>query len=90
MNFIIWLIVGGLVGWVASLIMGTDARQGIVLNVVVGIVGALLAGFVLTPLIGGGTINSGDFSAAGLLLSLLGSILLLFIVSLARRSRAAV
>ena len=89
MNLIIWLIVGGLVGWLASLIMGTDARQGIVLNVVVGIVGALLAGFVLTPLIGGGTINSGDFSAVGLLISLVGSVLLLFIVGLARRSRPA-
>ncbi len=89
MNLIVWLIVGGLVGWVASLVMGTDARQGIVLNVVVGIVGALLAGFVLTPIVGGGTINSGDFSVVGLLLSVVGSILLLFIVSLARRSRAA-
>jgi uncharacterized membrane protein YeaQ/YmgE (transglycosylase-associated protein family) len=89
MNLILWLVIGGLVGWVASLIMGTDARQGMVLNVVVGIVGALLAGFVLTPLIGGGTINSGDFSAVGLLTSLVGSVLLLFIVSLARRNRAA-
>lgn len=88
MNLIIWLVVGGLVGWVASLLMGTDARQGVVLNVVVGIVGALLAGFVLVPLIGGSTINSGDFSAFGLMISLLGSVLLLFVVGLVRRRPA--
>ena len=88
MNLIIWLVVGGLVGWVASLIMGTDARQGILLNVVVGVVGALLAGSVVVPLIGGRTINSGDFSAVGLVISLLGSILLLFVVGLVRRRPA--
>ena len=88
MNLIIWLVVGGLIGWVASLVMGTDARQGVLLNVVVGIVGALIAGFVLTPMLGGGTINSGDFSALGLLMSLLGAILLLFLVRLMRRSTA--
>jgi uncharacterized membrane protein YeaQ/YmgE (transglycosylase-associated protein family) len=52
MNLILWLIVGGLIGWIASLIMHTDAQQGIFLNVVVGIVGALLAGFLLAPLFG--------------------------------------
>lgn len=80
MNLIIWLVVGGLVGWVASIIMRTDAQQGLLLNVVVGIVGALIAGLVVTPRIGGGTINSGDFSAVGVLISLLGSILLLISV----------
>lgn len=89
MNIIIWLIVGGLIGWIASLIMRTDAQQGIALNVVVGIVGALVAGFVLTPLLGRGTINTGDFSLAGLFVSLVGSILLLGAVNLLRRSRLA-
>jgi uncharacterized membrane protein YeaQ/YmgE (transglycosylase-associated protein family) len=88
MNIIIWLIVGGLVGWVASLVMRTDARQGIVLNVVVGIVGALLGGWVLSPLVGGATINQGDLSLVGLLVSLGGAILLLAIVNLLRRSSA--
>lgn len=46
MGFISWLIFGGLVGWIASKIMGTDARQGIFLNIVIGIVGALLGGFL--------------------------------------------
>jgi uncharacterized membrane protein YeaQ/YmgE (transglycosylase-associated protein family) len=87
MNFIIWLIVGGLLGWVASMIMGTNDRQGILLNVVVGIVGACLGGLVLAPLFGTGTINQGDFSFSSLLVSLLGAVILLFIVGLFRRRR---
>jgi uncharacterized membrane protein YeaQ/YmgE (transglycosylase-associated protein family) len=85
MSIIIWLIVGGFVGWLASLIMRTDAQQGIVLNIVVGIIGALLGGFLLAPLFGTGTINQGDFSLSGLLVSLLGAVVLLAIVNLIRR-----
>lgn len=85
MNFIIWLIVGGLVGWVASMIMGTNARQGIILNVVVGIVGAFLAGILLTPYFGISTINQNNFSLPALLVSLVGAIILLAIVSLFTR-----
>jgi len=87
MNIIIWLIVGGLIGWLASKIMNTDAQQGIGLNIVVGIIGALLAGWLITPLIGGATINQGDFSLSGLIISLLGAIVLLAIVNLFRRGR---
>jgi uncharacterized membrane protein YeaQ/YmgE (transglycosylase-associated protein family) len=85
MNFILWLIVGGLLGWIASLIMHTDAQQGIFLNIVVGIVGALLAGFLLSPLFGVGTINQSNFSLPALLISLLGAIILLALVNLFRR-----
>jgi uncharacterized membrane protein YeaQ/YmgE (transglycosylase-associated protein family) len=85
MNFIIWLVVGGLIGWVASLIMRTDAQQGVFLNIIVGIVGALLGGFLLAPMFGTGTINTNDFSIAGLGVSLLGAIILLAIVNLVRR-----
>jgi uncharacterized membrane protein YeaQ/YmgE (transglycosylase-associated protein family) len=81
MNLIIWLVVGGLIGWVASLIMKTDAQQGLLLNVIVGIVGALLGGWLLSPLVGAGTVNQGDFSLMGLLVSLGGAILLLFVVN---------
>jgi len=88
MNFIIWLIVGGLIGWIASIIMHTNAQQGVILNIVVGIIGALLAGFVLAPMFGTGTINSGDFSLSGLLISLVGAIVLLAIVNLFRRGTA--
>ena len=85
MNFIIWLVVGGLIGWVASMIMRTDAQQGIFLNIVVGIVGAFLGGFLLAPMFGAGTINQNDFSVGGLGLSLLGAVILLAIVNLVRR-----
>ncbi len=85
MNLIIWLVVGGVIGWVASLIMKTDGQQGIVMNVVVGIVGALLGGWLLSPIVGAGTLNQGDFSVPGLFVSLVGAIILLFIVNLIRR-----
>lgn len=88
MNIIIWLVVGGLIGWVASLIMRTDAQQGIILNVVVGIVGSLLGGWFLSPLFGVSTINQSNFSIAGLLVSLLGAVVLLAIVNLIRRGVA--
>jgi uncharacterized membrane protein YeaQ/YmgE (transglycosylase-associated protein family) len=88
MNFIIWLVVGGLIGWVASKIMRTDAQQGLILNVVVGIVGALLGGWLLAPLFGTGTINQSDFSVSALLVSLLGAVVLLALVNLIRRGSA--
>jgi len=75
------------VGWLASIVMRTDAQQGILLNVIVGIVGALLAGFVVSPLLGIGTINQG-ISVATFLVSLVGAIILLAIVNLFRRGRA--
>ena len=86
MGIIIWLIVGGVCGWLASIIMRTDAQQGIFLNVVVGIVGAMLAGFIISPMIGVGTINQG-ISLATFLVSLLGAVILLAIVNLFRRGR---
>jgi len=84
-NLIILLIVGGIIGWVASLIMRTDAQQGILLNVVVGIVGALLAGFLITPLVGGASITDGALNITSILISLLGAVVLLGIVNLVRR-----
>ena len=85
MNFIIWLVVGGLIGWIASKIMNTDARQGILLNIVVGIVGSILGGWLISPLLGAGTINQSDFSLSGLVVSLVGAVILLAIVNLVRR-----
>jgi uncharacterized membrane protein YeaQ/YmgE (transglycosylase-associated protein family) len=66
------------------MIMGTDARQGVLLNVVVGIVGSLLGGWLISPMVGAATINQGDFSIAGLGVSLLGAVLLLALVNLFR------
>jgi uncharacterized membrane protein YeaQ/YmgE (transglycosylase-associated protein family) len=85
MNFIIWIVIGGLIGWAASIVMKTDAQQGVVMNVVVGIVGALVGGWLLSPLFGTGTINQNDFSLASLVVSLLGAIILLAVVNLLRR-----
>jgi len=84
MGILVWLIVGGVVGWLASIIMRTDAQQGILLNVIVGIVGALLAGFIISPLIGVGTINEG-VTLSSFLVSLVGAVILLAIVNLFRR-----
>ena len=86
MSFILWLIVGGIVGWLASLIMKTDGQQGILLNVVVGIVGAFIGGWLISPLLGAGTINEG-FSIMSVVVSLIGAIILLAIVNLFRRGR---
>ena len=87
MNFIIWLVVGGLIGWIASMIMKTNAQQGMILNVVVGIVGAFVGGLLISPLLGVPTINQNAFSVGALLVSLLGAVILLAIVKLFRRGR---
>jgi uncharacterized membrane protein YeaQ/YmgE (transglycosylase-associated protein family) len=86
-SFIVWLIVGGLLGWVASMIMGTNDRQGMLLNIIVGIVGAFLGGLLLAPLFDTGTINQGDFSVGSLIVSLLGAVVLLAIVGFFRKRR---
>jgi uncharacterized membrane protein YeaQ/YmgE (transglycosylase-associated protein family) len=83
-NLLVWLIVGGVAGWLASLLVqGTG--MGIVGDIIVGIVGAFIGGWLLAPMFGTGTINSNDFSIAGLGVSLLGAIILLAIVNLVRR-----
>ena len=86
LDFIIWLIVGGIIGWIASLIMKTDAQQGILLNVVVGIIGAFIGGWLIAPLIGGST-GAGGFDIMGFIAALIGAIILLAIVNLFRRGR---
>lgn len=84
MGIIIWLIMGGVVGWVASLIMGTDGQQGIILNVVVGVVGALIGGWLIGPLLGAGSINEG-ITVMSFIVSLIGAVILLAILSLFQR-----
>ena len=84
MGIVIWLVIGGIVGWLASIVMKRDGSQGILMNVVVGIVGALLAGFFISPMVGVGTINDG-VSVGSILVSLVGAIILLAIVNLFKR-----
>ncbi len=83
-NFIIWLIVGAIIGWLAGMVMGD--RDSTVMNIVIGIVGAFLGGLVFNLLgIGGSNINNSDFSIGGLVVSLIGACILLGIVNLVRR-----
>lgn len=81
MGFIVWLVIGGVIGWLASMIMRTDAQQGIFLNIVVGIVGAFLGGLLLA----GGSINNAPLTLTSFLVSLAGAVVLLGIVNLVRR-----
>ncbi|MEH3035465.1 MAG: GlsB/YeaQ/YmgE family stress response membrane protein [Sphingomonas adhaesiva] len=83
MGLIIWLIVGGVIGWLASILMRTDAQQGIFLNIVVGVVGAFLGGLLFS----GGSINNAPLTIYSFLVSLLGAVILLAIVNLVRRGR---
>lgn len=79
MGLIIWLVIGGIVGWLASIVMRTDAQQGIFLNIIVGIVGAFIGGLLF-----GGSINAG-VTVYSFLASLVGAIILLAIINLVRR-----
>lgn len=83
MGIILWIVFGGLVGWVASLIMGTDAQQGIVLNVVVGIIGAVVGGWLMSVFGESGT--TGSFDLYSFLVALLGAVVLIWIVKAVRR-----
>lgn len=84
MNILIYLIIGAIVGYIASRIMGTNSQQGLLLDIVVGVVGAFLAGYFISPLLGIGTINDA-ITIPTLLVTLLGSIILLWIAKQIRR-----
>jgi uncharacterized membrane protein YeaQ/YmgE (transglycosylase-associated protein family) len=85
MGLILALIIGGIIGWLASIVMRTNAQQGILLNVVVGIIGSLLGALLLAPLLGGGSLLSGAFDIRSLLVAFLGAVILLAVVNLFRR-----
>lgn len=85
MGLIIWLVIGGVLGWLASIVMRTDGQQGIILNVIVGIVGSFLGGQFIAPLLGGGNVNNGNYDVMSLVSAFLGAVILLAIVNLVRR-----
>ncbi len=86
MGWIIAIIVGGVAGWLASILMRRDASMGIFWNIIVGIVGALIGNAVLAPLLGfGGSIQTFDFGA--FVIAVLGAVILLGIVNLVQRGR---
>jgi uncharacterized membrane protein YeaQ/YmgE (transglycosylase-associated protein family) len=84
MNIIIYLIAGAIVGYIASRIMHTNSQQGMLLDIVVGVVGAFIAGYFISPLLNIGTINDA-ITIPTMLVTLLGSIALLAVVKLVRR-----
>lgn len=89
MNIIVWLVAGVLVGWLASVGMQTNVQPGLLRNIVVGIIGAFLGGYVFTLVgLGGSTINNRDFSLGALFVSFCGAVVLLVIVNLIQRSTA--
>lgn len=85
MNLIIYLIAGAIVGYIASRIMRTNSQQGLLLDIVVGIIGAFLAGYFISPLLGIGTINDA-ITLPTMLVTLLGSVVLLWLYKMIRRS----
>lgn len=88
MSFIIALIVGGLIGWIASKIMNTDAQQGIFLNVVVGCVGSLLGKWAASQFFGMGGMGLRDgIDIPSILVGLAGAVVLLGIVNMVRRGK---
>ena len=87
MNFFAWIFVGALIGWIASLILGPDAQQGLFVNVVVGLIGALIGGWLVAPLLGASMIDGGAFNLVSFAVSLVGAVALLAVVSAMRRRR---
>jgi uncharacterized membrane protein YeaQ/YmgE (transglycosylase-associated protein family) len=86
MGLILALIIGGVIGWLASIVMRTDAQQGILLNIVVGIVGSLIGSFLLGPMLGAdGNIINAPLDGGTLLAAFIGAVILLAVVNLFRR-----
>ena len=86
-DFIIAVVMGGIIGWVASLIMNRDASMGIFWNIVVGGVGSILGRFLLGGLLGGGRLRENAFDPMTLLTALAGAVILLAIVNLINRGK---
>jgi uncharacterized membrane protein YeaQ/YmgE (transglycosylase-associated protein family) len=85
MNYIAWIVIGGIAGWLASIVMKTNARQGLIMDIVVGIVGGIIGGFVLNTIGVGGTVSG--FNLPSLLVAFIGAVILLGILRLVQRAR---
>ncbi|CDN86132.1 GlsB/YeaQ/YmgE family stress response membrane protein [Hydrogenophaga intermedia] len=88
MNLVTWLIVGGVIGWLANMLLWSNERQGLIVNVFVGMVGAIAGGWLLSPLLGAGTLSPEHFSLPALLVSFFGAAILLAFVDLFRHDDA--
>jgi uncharacterized membrane protein YeaQ/YmgE (transglycosylase-associated protein family) len=87
MSVVVWLVIGVVVGWLASIFMATDRHQDVLMNVIVSVVGALLGGCVIRPLVGATAINQADFNVAGLIFAFQGAVMLVAIVSMFRLNK---
>jgi uncharacterized membrane protein YeaQ/YmgE (transglycosylase-associated protein family) len=87
MDLVIWLAIGATIGWLGSLLLKSDPEQGVFMNVVVGVVGALIGGWLIAPWVGGAFATRGGFGAVGFVAALLGAVVLLALFDFARRRR---
>lgn len=83
MDMLAWLIIGGVAGWLASVVMKTDSRQGLIMDIVVGIIGAFIGGYVLNFF--GVVSDAGNFNFTSFVTAFVGAIILLGILKLVRR-----
>lgn len=84
MNLLMWLMVGGVIGWLANRFLWSGDRQGLIVNVLVGMAGAITGGWLISPLVGAGTLNPWNFSLPALLVSFFGATILLTFIDLFR------
>ncbi len=87
MGIVIWFVVGGVLGWMASIIADNDRQHSVAVNVLVGVTGALIGGMLISPLVGAGDMDNSGLSFPSLLIAVCGSAILLALVSRMRRSR---
>jgi len=83
MNWLVWIIFGALAGWIASMVMGKNAQMGALANIVVGIVGAIIGGFLMTNVFGAPGVTG--FNITSLIVAIVGAVVLLFLAGLVRR-----
>jgi uncharacterized membrane protein YeaQ/YmgE (transglycosylase-associated protein family) len=89
MNLVVWLVVGGVLGWVASTVMPGQLRRGLAMSIMVGVSGALLGGWLASSWVAGVTSDSPDVSAVGIIAAIVGAVALLAIGNLVRRRTAS-
>jgi len=83
MNIILWIVFGAIAGWIASMIMGKDAQMGALANIIVGIVGAVIGGFLMTNVFGAPGVTG--FNLTSMIVAIIGAVVLLFLASMVRR-----
>ena len=83
MDILLWIVFGALAGWIASMIMGTDAQMGALANIIVGVVGAVIGGLIMNSF---GAQGVTGFNLPSMIVAVIGAIALIFLVRLVRRA----